>query len=295
MFYSESMCLDRDLGVAFARAWSKRVGPGRTGWEMLAATGVRGLRLLGESDLFSRLYLTEQNPEAVRVLGANAAPFADRGAIVRAHDARQPIPEGPFDLVDLDPFGSPLPFLNAAFDRLAENGLMAVTATDMMVLAGVTRGACERLYGARPLRGRMSPEAGLRILLATLARRAAERNCEIIPRLSYVHDHHVRVYASVEPSNGRENFVGVLDGATFSGPQLPAGGPFGPMWLGPLSDPELVASLELPPEAARPRELRRMLEQFQGEVHADRPFFFESNTLSKELGLSAPPPRERIL
>ena len=37
---------------------------------------------------------------------------------------------GYFDYIDIDPFGSPNPFLAAAIGRITRNGIVAVTATD---------------------------------------------------------------------------------------------------------------------------------------------------------------------
>lgn len=295
VFYNAAMCLDRDLGVAFARAWARRVGARQTGWEMLAATGARGLRLLHESDLLRSLVLTETHPAALEVLRANAGPFEDRGAVVREFDARGPLPDGPFDLVDLDPYGSPEPFLPAAFASLRSGGLLAVTATDMMVLAGVVPGACERRYHARPVRGRLGPEGGLRILLAHLSRSAAQHGRHLVPRLAYVHDHHVRVYASVDAGRSDGPPVSEVDPARWDGPPLAGTPPFGPMWLGPLFDRDLVRSLEVPEGAERPTELRRWIDAFRSEVDADAPFYYEPNELAKALRLRSPPPRERLL
>jgi len=40
-----------------------------------------------------------------------------------------------FDVIDLDPYGSPSPFLDAAVQSVADGGLLCVTATDMAVRA----------------------------------------------------------------------------------------------------------------------------------------------------------------
>lgn len=53
-----------------------------------------------------------------------------------------------WDLIDVDPFGSCLPFLEAALVGVRDGGLLAVAATDMAVLCG-TRGSqvCEHVVG----------------------------------------------------------------------------------------------------------------------------------------------------
>jgi len=41
-----------------------------------------------------------------------------------------------FDVVDLDPYGTAAPFLDAAVQCVADGGLLCVTCTDGAVLAG---------------------------------------------------------------------------------------------------------------------------------------------------------------
>lgn len=288
MFYNAAMALDRDLGVAVLAAQARRRGRPLRGWEMLSATGVRGLRVLNESPALAELWLTEANPEAFRVLEENAGRFADRGARVREWDAVRPVPEPPFDYVDLDPFGSPLPFLPAAFAALAPEGLLAVTATDMPVLAGVQAAACERRYGARPVRGRLGPEGGLRILMRYLAQVARDGGRGFDPLVAYVLDHHIRVYALIS-SRPRELPVDVMGGAGYLGPPLAGDGPFGPMWVGPLFDRSFLRDLRAPPSASRPKELGTLLERFLEESEVDAPFYFEPNLVARDAGVSRPP------
>ena len=61
--------------MAVARALPPGPPAGRTGWEMTAATGVRGLRQFHESGAFVSFRFTEANPEAFRVLFENVARF----------------------------------------------------------------------------------------------------------------------------------------------------------------------------------------------------------------------------
>ncbi len=289
------MAWDRDIAVAFATAYFPAGGPPRVGWEVTAATGVRGLRLLTESGRFGAFTLTESHPEAFQVLSGNAGHRP--GAIARLDDGRLPPAASTFDYVDIDPYGTPVPFVPAALTALRPGGVLAVSATDMMVLAGVQRGATERRYGARPIRGRLGPEAGLRILLAYLVRSAGERGLTLRPLLAYVGDHQVRAYlqSHATPPNLSELPIGSIDPASWTGPPVGEQGPYGPLWLGPLLDRELVRSLTVPAYAACPHEVAAFLERLRGEVDADRPFFYEPNVLARSLKLPHPPPLAAIL
>jgi len=280
------MAADRDLGVAFARALAPP-GPSRTGWEMTSATVVRGLRLLRESGAFRSFAFTEANPDAFRVLRENVGRFP--GASALEADAREVPPGAPFDYVDLDPYGSPAPFLRNALASVRPGGVVAVTATDMMVLAGAQPAACWRRYGARPVRGRLGPEGGLRILLAQLARDAEALDRSARPLLAYSRDHYVRAYVEVDHRSGGPVPVGAIDPEKWTGPRVGERGPYGPLWLGPLFDAGLVGRLQVPDGAARPSEVDRFIARLREEVSVDRPFYFEANTLASQLGLSAPP------
>ncbi|MGI0150474.1 MAG: hypothetical protein ACREC5_00865 [Thermoplasmata archaeon] len=295
IFYNAAMALDRDLNVSVLAGWRRvRGAPGR-GWEMLSATGIRGLRLWAETDALGELRMTEGDPSAARVLEGNARRVIRPGAQAMRADARRR-PEGaPFDYVDLDPFGSPAPFADIALAAVADGGLVAVTATDMPVLAGAQPEACARRYGARPLHGRSGPEGGLRILLADLARRAAGTGREIRPLLGYVLDHHVRSYVVVGPAGPVAPPVATLDRIPDGAARNSGRPPFGPMWLGALFDPEFLKELDVPPQAARGRELGRLLERFREESAVAIPFFFEANEIAHQEGLARPPPLTELL
>jgi len=286
------MALDRDIGVSFATAhWAPA---GKHGWEMLSATGVRGLRLLVESRAFASFLFTEAHPAAAEVVRQNSERVP--GAAVRSADARTLPPEAPFDYVDIDPYGSPSPFVPAALQAVRPGGVLAATATDLMVLAGVQPGACERLYGGHPVRGRLGPEGGLRILLAYLARIAREQGRTVRPLMAYVRGHHLRVYLEVNLRTGSSpaDPVGTIEAETWTGPFLGNRGPYGPMWLGPLFDPSLAARLLPPPRAARPKETEEFLARIRAEAEVDRPFYYEANELAGALGLPFPPSRAAL-
>ncbi|XP_009280769.1 PREDICTED: tRNA (guanine(26)-N(2))-dimethyltransferase [Aptenodytes forsteri] len=64
----------------------------------------------------------------------------------------------PFDVIDLDPYGSPAPFLDAAVQAVSEGGLLCVTCTDMGVMAGNSAETCYSKYGAVSLKGKFCHE-----------------------------------------------------------------------------------------------------------------------------------------
>ena len=63
-----------------------------------------------------------------------------------------------FDVIDLDPYGSPAEFLDGAVQSVSDGGMLAVTCTDMAVLCGNHSEACYAKYGCMPLKGKFCHE-----------------------------------------------------------------------------------------------------------------------------------------
>ena len=109
--------------------------------------------------------------------------------------------------VDIDPFGSPLPFLDTAIQSLARSGVIEVSATDTAALTGSSRGAMLRRYGARVRTDGLAHDSALRVMLANLARNAARHDRCIDPLLSIWDSHHLRASSRVVKSREGANNV----------------------------------------------------------------------------------------
>ena len=291
VFYNPGMSFTRDLDVAFLTRWSELKGRRMSVWEPLAASGVRSLRLLQETPAVERLSAGELQPEALRFLRRNLGP--DPRATVFSHDAREPAPEGPYDWVDLDPYGTPAPFLPAALTSLAPGGVLAVTATDTAVLAGPERSTCEQRYGARPLRNYLCREAGLRILIGHVARRVHERGGSIRPLAAYARDHHFRAYLEVRAEPAPLELK-VVPWEGYPGPPIDRGHRGGPLWVDRLFDPDFLSGTLPPLSADRPREISRWLELFRGEAAHPLLFYYTIGEVAKALHLDRPPSRPEL-
>ncbi|KAI9881839.1 MAG: RNA methyltransferase tRNA(m5U54)methyltransferase, partial [Watsoniomyces obsoletus] len=106
-----------------------------------------------------------------------------------------------FDVVDLDPYGTAAPFLDAAIQCLSDGGLLCVTCTDAGVFA--SNGYPEKayaLYGGIPSKAPWSHEAGLRLILNSIAMNAAKYGIAVEPLLSLSIDFYARVFVRVHKS-----------------------------------------------------------------------------------------------
>ena len=103
-----------------------------------------------------------------------------------------------WDVIDLDPYGSAAPFLDAAVQAIESGGMLNVTCTDMAALGGSHPETCYGRYASMPIpSARYLQEAALRILLGMLATTAAKYGRTIKPILSVGMNFYIRVFVEV--------------------------------------------------------------------------------------------------
>lgn len=105
-----------------------------------------------------------------------------------------------FDVVDLDPYGTAIPFLESALSCIANNGLLCVTFTDMAVLCARKPHVCFYKYGAAPLGKSYCHEQALRMVLFTINSMANKHGKQIQPLISLTVDFYVRLFIRVHDS-----------------------------------------------------------------------------------------------
>jgi len=106
----------------------------------------------------------------------------------------------PFDVVDIDPYGSPSIFLDSAVQCVRDGGLLCVTATDLATMCGKNLEVCYSKYGSMSLKAKYGHEMAIRIVLATLERKANVYGRFIVPILSVQMDFYLRVFVRVYTS-----------------------------------------------------------------------------------------------
>ena len=164
----------------------------------MAATGLRAIRYATEIDAISRVDANDLDAGAVAAIARNVALNGGRAAErvrPRRGDARVVMltSQGAYEVVDLDPYGSPTDLLDSAVRAVVDGGLLAVTATDLAVLCGGAGEAGWAKYGAYPLHRPYGHEQALRILLASISPAAPRANGVIEPFLSVSIDFYVPV------------------------------------------------------------------------------------------------------
>jgi len=203
VFYNPAMKLNRDMAVLAMRAYQKKLGREISVCEPLTGCGIRGIRFAAEGEVVGRVFVNDINPEATKLAKFNFDRNKMAGNVLVSNEdanlflSRYAAPRKRFDYVDIDPFGSPVPYLDAALRALRNGGLLALTATDMAPLCGVHPSACVRKYGGKPLRTEYCHELAVRLLVGCLTMMAAKHEIGVEILLSHSTDHYIRVYAVV--------------------------------------------------------------------------------------------------
>jgi len=201
VFYNPRMELNRDLAVLALQTYQRMVKRKISLCEPLTGCGVRGIRLAREVEGVHKVVTNDINPEATKLAQFNVKKnnVAKRVEVLN-EDAnlllsKYAAPRKRFDYVDVDPFGSPSPYMDSAVRALRNGGLLALTATDMAPLCGVHPKACIRKYGGKPLRTEYCHELALRLLIGCTAMTAAKHDVGLRLVFSYSAYNHVRTYA----------------------------------------------------------------------------------------------------
>ncbi|MHC1623964.1 MAG: tRNA (guanine(10)-N(2))-dimethyltransferase [Candidatus Methanospirareceae archaeon] len=195
MFYNPRMELCRDIDIAsIAVLASSFLSQNLNYIDALAGTGVRGVRVANEVGLHASI--NDRSTPAYELIKRNIRLNAieDRASAYN-ENANTLLLQTRYDLVDIDPFGSPVPFLDAACKSVKK--LLLVTATDTAPLCGAHTGGL-RNYGAQPLNTEYHAEMGTRILLGAVTRELCKYDKAIQPLLSYESAHFIRIIARVE-------------------------------------------------------------------------------------------------
>ncbi len=285
VFYNPAMEMNRDTSISLLRYLDPR---GMRILDSMAATGARGIRIATELEPRA-VVLTDISDEAVNLILHNS-----RGLDVQVH--KQSVEEHllanqyRYDYVDIDPFGTPVPYLPVALRFIRRNGVLAVSATDTSVLCGTYPKKCMRVYSAAPMNNWCRHENGLRILIGHIAREAARYDRGVRPLLSYYDGHHFRTYLRVVAGAGKANeSIRKLDTYRFGDIDWSLSGEIGPMWSGDLSSDDIVKGM-LP----LGKLTEDILALWRGEAGMS-PFFYETSTLARHLKQPPPPLKDIIL
>ncbi|RVE75956.1 hypothetical protein OJAV_G00003840 [Oryzias javanicus] len=139
--------------------------------EGLAASGLRSVRFALEVPGLHSVTANDFSSKAAALIARNAQyngvghllKASCRDASMLMYEMRKK--EDRYDVIDLDPYGSPAGFLDAAVQAVSEGGLLCITCTDMAVMAGNSGETCYSKYGSVSIKAKYCHEMALRIIL----------------------------------------------------------------------------------------------------------------------------------
>ena len=309
-FYNAAMAGSRDLSVLVTRDLAA-TRPRLQVLDGLGSGGARGLRIALEAEA-PEVTLNDWSQAAAELARRNVEANGLQSRVrVEQRDLTALLRSGRWDLIEVDPFGSPIAFVAPAADALRSGGLLGLTATDTAALHGSKPEAGRRRYLGEPP-PRDAPgwhEAALRYLVGAAVRLLAHADVGAECVLAHVWGHTLRCVLRCTPGAKRADAalaqVGVASlcvacqGWGLRRDSCPCGAavPTGPYWLGPLSDPALLARLEaLAPTLplAQPRPVARLLARLAAGSGLG-PFSVDIHRASRAVGRLAPPPTASLI
>jgi len=323
VFYNPKMKENRDMAVlalvAHLKLTSRREAIVA---DILGGTGVRGIRFALEVPYVFKAYVNDKNPLAYELTVKNVRlNDLEERVVVENFDANLMLQihrfsSEFFDYIDIDPFGSPVEFIDSSIMTIKIGGMLGVTATDTAALEGTYPHACIRKYFSKPLRADFSKEMAIRILIANLAYRAAAYEYGLNVKLGYYSQYYVRAYVTLEKGSKKaldtlENVGYVVFNArtgeyklvksiadlakTAKNEENTVIG--GPLWLGVLADKRFVGKMI---EELKEREyfenkasLMNLLQTIIKEADLP-PLYYRVDFLGKRLRKTIPPMKKLL-
>lgn len=197
VFYNKDMQFCRSISSLAVGAINQDLGV----LDGFCASGIRGFRYLKENLNVKKLISLDMSKYALANAKANAKSNKLKTKLVCGDISKEAF-NYEVDFVELDPFGTPAPFLVDAMRLFGQKKIvyLSATATDTAVLCGAKRAACMKNYHSKPLKTSVTHEVGLRILLKKICEVAAEYNFGVTSLVSFSNRHYLKTVLKLERS-----------------------------------------------------------------------------------------------
>lgn len=313
VFYNPHMELNRDLSILAIQVFQKQEERELNICDLFGGSGIRGIRYKNEIDGIGEVSINDISETANHYERHNIELNKLDDVNVYQHDASMflRMKRGEFDVIDIDPFGTPSPFLDSAGYCARRNSLLCVTATDTSALCGTYPEPCIRKYNSKPYKSEYCHENGIRILAGFVALTLSKYGKYIEIKMSHSTEHYMRLYIEVKkgPTKTDESLKNIgyishckncLHRQTTNGLASPIEEvcPFcgeklvhaGPLWLGNIQDGEFIQKMIDECEHKKintEKEALKLLNKCLIESEAPATFF-DVHSICKSLKISAP-------
>jgi tRNA (guanine26-N2/guanine27-N2)-dimethyltransferase len=313
VFYNPHMELNRDLSILAIQAFQKKEEREIDICDLFGGSGIRGIRYKNEIDGVGHVYINDISETANYYEQHNIDLNNLDNIEISQHDASMflRLKRGEFDVIDIDPFGTPSPFIDSAGYCARRNSLLCVTATDTSALCGTYQAPCIRKYNAKPYKSEYCHETGIRILAGFVALTLSKYGKYIEVKMSHSTEHYMRLYIEVKkgPKKCDKSLknIGYINHckhclhrqtskglATAIDDKCPICGEklihAGPLWLGDLQDSEFIKLMidetenkKINTKKEALKLLNLCLEESDGPAT-----FYDAHAICKSLKISAP-------
>ena len=313
VFYNPHMELNRDLSILAIQVFQKEEDREIDICDLFGGSGIRGIRYKNEIDGVNEVSINDISEVANHYERHNIELNNLSDIEVFQHDASMflRMKRGEFDVIDIDPFGTPSPFLDSAGYCARRNSLLCVTATDTSALCGTYKEPCIRKYNAKPYKREYCHETGIRILAGFVALTLSKYAKCIEVKMSHSTEHYMRLYLKIKKGSKRtdESLKNIgyishcsncLHRQTSNGLAsaideiCPVCGEklihAGPLWLGDIQDADFIQKMIEENENKKINSEKQALKLLNSCLQeADAPAtFYDVHTICKSLKISAP-------
>ncbi|MFX1250230.1 MAG: tRNA (guanine(10)-N(2))-dimethyltransferase [Promethearchaeota archaeon] len=319
IFYNPTQILNRDFSVLLlAILYSE--SSDLTICEPTCGTGIRGIRYALEIGENNEILMNDLNPLATKLtkhnLQKNNQEITNQGCTtnVTTEDAiylfsKHRNEKQFFDVIDIDPFGSPARYFSSGILALKREGIICFTATDMPVLTGVYPYKAYKRYGIVNIyRTPFCHEVALRVLIASIQREGLRYSIPLKPILNFSADHYVRLFfrgkrISINEILENSGYIGICPKCNSY--QVVSLNQFskrcecrsiipliGPLWTGQLHETYLIEKMQEKitefSELKTKKRLIKFLNLFKEENSVSLPYHYDIHNESKKIHIVAP-------
>lgn len=202
VFYNPDAIVSRDLTVLLLKSMYKN----REFFfvDTLAGTGVRGIRIALEAsgsgivnDIDPRAYYYIRKNIALNKLQNRVEPYHCEANML----LNNIVLSGMYvDYIDIDPYGSPAPFIDSALKPIGKEAFLGITATDVAPLSCTYPHKALSRYWSTCIKVDFEKELATRLLIANTALRASALEVKLYPLLAIAYKHYIRVFFKAERS-----------------------------------------------------------------------------------------------
>jgi len=319
VFFNFHQEINRDLSVLTLRAYGNlNSKSGLIVCEPLCGVGIRSIRYAMEAPT-SNIYCNDINFNAVKIAQENINRLSkanskkikifnmEANTFLQTLNTKDII----FDFIDIDPYGTPIPFVHNSIHLITLYGLIAFTATDLASLVGLYPRALYAKYGIGQLESDIGNihEIASRALITGIQQVGLTLGQSLIPIVTFYHRHFVRCFfirkRGVDSVIDKTGFINLCEKCktrfisklgekrsscsvcgAFNGKKI------GPLFLGKIQQSNYLLSMlrdEHLVKMGTRKRLMRYLPLIIEETSLDIPWTFDIPSLAKKEKTPVPP------